>query len=292
MVFPVSDSRFERRCGGLKSSSRLFPVALVSAEYKAGIYEDIYSIKPNNSQDRTVELALVRLHSERVAQGRPLLFVHDAFHNHWQWLDYHCQGIAGERAKAGNDVWLMDWRYHGLSARNERYHLNTLRTMAHYDLPALIAFIHEQTGQYPALIGIGYGCELIALALAEKVSVPRMLFINPQRMVPAWRYYLPFAKTIRRLSLGRKSWRKGSGEEMEHRALLLDLLSREGWFGRWRTESGAAVKPALQHQGDRITWVLEHGSAPIWMHRIGVARERIFSGPVSQQDWSLLLPDG
>jgi pimeloyl-ACP methyl ester carboxylesterase len=276
----------------LKSSSQLFPVALVSAEYKAGIYEDVYSLKPNNSQDRTVELAVVRLHKARVQPGRPLLFVHDAYHNHWQWLDYHCQGIAGERAKAGNDVWLMDWRYHGLSARNERYHLNTLRTMAHYDLPALIAFIHEQTGQYPALIGVGFGCEMIALAMADNRPVPQALFLNPSRLLPAWRYYMPLAKAMRRLRLGRSPWHKGPGEEMEHRALLLDLLAREGWLGRWRTESGAAVRPALQHQGERISWVLEGGSVPLWMHRLGVSRDRIFTGSLTQQDWQLLLPHG
>lgn len=275
----------------MKSSSQLFPVALISAEFKSGIYEDVYSIKPNNSQDRTVELALVRLHTERVAKGRPLLFIHDAYHNHWQWLDYHVQGIAGERVQAGDDVWLMDWRYHGLSARNERYHLNNLRTMAHYDLPALIAFIREQTGHYPALIGRGHGCELIAYALAERVTVPHALFINPTRMVPALRYLLPFARTIKRLSLGRKAWQKGVGEELEHRALLVDLLAKEGWFGRWRTETGVAVKPALQSQAGCITWVLEQGSVPIWMHRLGVPRDRVFTGPISRQEWSLLLPD-
>lgn len=45
----------------MQSSSKLFPVALVSAELRGDLVEDVYRLKPNNSPDRSVELALTRL---------------------------------------------------------------------------------------------------------------------------------------------------------------------------------------------------------------------------------------
>lgn len=139
----------------MKSSSQYFPVALLSAEYKEGIYEDVYSLKPNTSTDNTVEIALVRLHSEQISRGHPLLLVHDAFSNHWQWLDYGVGGVAGALVRAGYDVWLMDWRGHGLSSRNQRPALNTLDAMAEFDLPPVIQFIEEKTARLPTLISQG-----------------------------------------------------------------------------------------------------------------------------------------
>ena len=45
----------------MQSSSQLFPVQLVSAEVIGSLVEDIYLLKPNNSADRSVELAVTRL---------------------------------------------------------------------------------------------------------------------------------------------------------------------------------------------------------------------------------------
>ncbi|HBO5816006.1 TPA: alpha/beta hydrolase, partial [Pseudomonas aeruginosa] len=45
----------------MQSSSRLFPVALVSAELRADLTEDIYRLKPGNSPDASVELVVTRL---------------------------------------------------------------------------------------------------------------------------------------------------------------------------------------------------------------------------------------
>ena len=45
----------------MQSSSTLFPVALLSAERRGDLSEDVYRLKAGNSPDRTVELALTRL---------------------------------------------------------------------------------------------------------------------------------------------------------------------------------------------------------------------------------------
>ena len=45
----------------MQSSSNLFPVALISAERRGDLSEDVYRLKPGNSPDGTVELAVTRL---------------------------------------------------------------------------------------------------------------------------------------------------------------------------------------------------------------------------------------
>ena len=45
----------------MQSSSNLFPVALISAERRGDLSEDVYRLTPGNSPDGTVELAVTRL---------------------------------------------------------------------------------------------------------------------------------------------------------------------------------------------------------------------------------------
>jgi hypothetical protein len=45
----------------MQSSSNLFPVALISAERRGDLSEDVYRLKPGNSPDWSVEIAVTRL---------------------------------------------------------------------------------------------------------------------------------------------------------------------------------------------------------------------------------------
>ena len=263
----------------------------MSAEYKEGVYEDVYSLKPNNSVDTTVEIALVRLHTEQCRQSRPILLIHDAFHNHWQWLDYGLGGVAGRLAREGFDVWLMDWRGHGLSSRNQRPGLNTLKEMAHHDLPAVIAFIEESTGDHPALAARGLACEMVSLALAGGTPVPEGVFIHPPMLVPSRLCWVPGVKLARRLKYWRRRWLKGEGEEPEPRQLFTELLSKQGWFGRWVGASGEPVRPALLQAVGRIRWVFSPGKVPRWLNRLQVNRNRVFEAASPDGDWSRWMPE-
>lgn len=263
----------------------------MSAEYKEGIYEDVYSLKPNNSDDHTVEIALVRLHGRRIARRRPVLLVHDAFYNHWQWLDYGVGGKAGQLVREGFDVWLLDWRGHGLSSRNQRPHTNTLGTMARYDIPAVLAFIEETTGHQPAVVARGLGCDLVSQVLADGAPLPELVFLSPARLPPKRWSWVPGVKLMQRLRWMRSFWLKGPGEEPEPKTLFLELLRREGWFGRWVTQRGEQVKPALINNHHRIRWVFEPGSVPRWLRRLSVKSDAVIESPQDRCDWSALLPD-
>lgn len=275
----------------MKSSSQLFPVALLSAEYKAGVYEDVYSLKPNNSTDHTVEIALVRLHREKVVRSRPVLLVHDAFCNHWQWLDYGLGGKAGQLVREGFDVWLLDWRGHGLSSRNQRPHVNTLATMAKYDMPAVLAFIEETTGRHPAVVARGLGCELVGQALADGAPFPELVFVCPARLPPKRRNWIPGVKLLQRMKWSRRRWLSGQGEEPEPRSLFVELLKKEGWMGRWVTASGQSVKAGLELNRTRIRWVFEPGRVPGWLNRLVIEPGTVSEYPLDRCEWPALLPE-
>lgn len=84
----------------MQSSSQLFPVALISAERRGDLVEDVYRLKPANSPDASVELAVTRL--GRVDQpdvrGTPVILLHGSFPT----------GGSGIRPRAS--VWARIWR--------------------------------------------------------------------------------------------------------------------------------------------------------------------------------------
>jgi predicted alpha/beta hydrolase len=59
--------------------------------------------------------------------------------------------------RAGFDVWIPEMRGHGLSQRNHDYARNRVADYARYDLPAIGAFVREQSAQVPHWIGHSLG---------------------------------------------------------------------------------------------------------------------------------------
>src|SRR5690606_19839690 len=78
----------------MQSSSELFPVALVSAELRGDLSEDVYLLKPNNSPDCSVELALTRVGQAGAegVRGVPVVLLHGSFSNRRFW--YSPKGIG------------------------------------------------------------------------------------------------------------------------------------------------------------------------------------------------------
>ncbi len=149
----------------MQSSSRLFPVQLVSAELVGPFVEDIYLLKPNNSPDRSVELAVTRLSKSNI-HGLPVILLHGSFSNRRHWLSAEGHGVAAYLVEAGYDVWLPEMRGHGLSPVNNDFVNNSLDKLIEYDLPAIHNFVAEQTGKDIAWVGEGLGGFLIMSALA------------------------------------------------------------------------------------------------------------------------------
>lgn len=226
----------------MQSSSKLFPVALVSAELRGDLTEDVYLLKPNNSPDPSVELALTRLGcAAGTARGEPLVLLHGGFGNRRCWYTPHGHGLGVWLARAGFDVWLAEMRGHGLSPRNRLYPRNCVADYARFDLPAIAAFVDEQCGRPAHWLGHSLGGLSIAAALGgghlDAARLASLVLLGCQVAHLHWSFKLPPLNWAARLLLRRREqvgggW-LGLGPEDEPVGIARDALRWYGLFGRF-----------------------------------------------------------
>lgn len=174
----------------MQSSSQLFPVQLLSAELIGSLYEDVYLLKPNNSADRSVELAVTRISNKETHElpsnghGQPVILLHGSFSNRRHWLSAEGEGVAAFLVEAGYDVWLPEMRGHGLSPVNQDYSNNSLDRVIEYDLPAIQKFVVEQTGKKVIYIAEELGgfsvLGSLALGAIDQSTVSGCIYIEEE----------------------------------------------------------------------------------------------------------------
>ncbi|MET1077748.1 MAG: alpha/beta fold hydrolase [Pseudomonas sp.] len=227
----------------MQSSSDLFPVALISAELRADLSEDVYRLKPGNSPDFSVELALTRLGlaGHEGARGVPVVLLHGSFSNRRFWYSPKGLGLGPFLARAGFDVWILEMRGHGLSSRNQDYRHNQVADYARYDLPAVAAFVREQSGQVPHWIGHSLGGITLAAALGGhylgEQDVASVALFGSQVSRVYWPLKMPPVAWAGRLLLkglgSIPGQRLKRGPEDEPIGLALEGLRWHGLFGRF-----------------------------------------------------------
>lgn len=227
----------------MQSSSELFPVALVSAELRGDLSEDVYLLKPNNSPDVSVELALTRLGlaGADASRGVPVVLLHGSFSNRRFWYSPRGLGLGAYLARAGFDVWIAEMRGHGLSPRNRHYRDNSVAQYARYDLPAIADFVLEQTGQAAHWLGHSLGGVVLAAALGggyldEHRARSASLF-GSQVSLGYWPLKLPPVEWGLRLLLRPFPYLSGRrlkrGPEDEPIGIAREFLRWQGLFGRF-----------------------------------------------------------
>lgn len=227
----------------MQSSSHLFPVALISAERRGDLIEDVYRLKPGNSTDFTVELVVTRL--GRVAdpdvRGVPVILLHGSFSNRRFWYSPKGIGLGAYLARAGFDVWIAEMRGHGLSVRNQAYRHNCVADYARYDLPAIAAFVAEQSGQAPHWIGHSLGGTTLAAALGghylDARQAASVALFGSQVTRGFWPLKVPPLMWSARLFLKRFEHVSGPrfkrGPEDEPMGVILESMRWHGLFDRF-----------------------------------------------------------
>lgn len=240
----------------MKSSSQLFPVELASAEVLDDRFIDCYSLKPNNSPDKTVELALIHMTPKQKNRvSKQILFIHDAFHSHWQWLEPEYQRCIDRALELGIGIWLIDWRSHGSSKKNKDSQLNTVSEMAKYDLPAALAFITEKSNIPISMIAKGYGAQMALQCLAYQAPIDKLALLDAQPVFGRWRYWMPGSKILSRMKTAFKPWLQGDGPEMEAKSFWHDQLNRHGGSLLLRRDYRRRVNAAIKTASKRIVWL-------------------------------------
>ncbi|MBX8493918.1 alpha/beta fold hydrolase [Pseudomonas cichorii] len=227
----------------MQSSSNLFPVALISAERRGDLVEDVYRLKPANSPDSSVELAVTRLGlvDQPDVRGVPVILLHGSFSNRRFWYSPKGIGLGPFLARAGYDVWIAEMRGHGLSARNQDYRRNRVADYARYDLPAIAAFVREQNGQVPHWIGHSLGGTTLAAALGGQYLGPEgaasAALFGSQISRTYWPLKIPPVQWTGRLLLKPFEHISGPrlkrGPEDEPIGVVLESMRWHGLFGRF-----------------------------------------------------------
>lgn len=237
----------------MRSSSELYTVRLESAEIHGELAEDVYILKPDNSPDTSVEIAITRLgvakkHYEDVVEdkGIPVVLLHGSFTNRRFWLSPKGWGLAAYLVKQGFDVWVPEMRGHGLSPQNETYKANSVYHYAKYDLPAINNFILEQSGHKPHWLGHSLGGLTIAASLGadwlKQDDVASAILLAAQVQKAHWAIKLPIVNALARLWFSRKPFLspKGlnNGPEVEPSGIVVEYFYWHRLFGGWKAKDG------------------------------------------------------
>ncbi|RMT64265.1 Esterase/lipase/thioesterase protein [Pseudomonas coronafaciens pv. atropurpurea] len=227
----------------MQSSSQLFPVALISAERRGDLVEDVYRLKPANSPDPSVELVVTRLGlvDQLAVRGVPVILLHGSFSNRRFWYSPKGIGLGPYLARAGYDVWIPEMRGHGLSSRNQSYRSNCVADYARFDLPSIAAFVVEQSAQAPHWIGHSLGGITLAAALGGQYLGPQtaasVALFGSQVSRSYWPLKIPPLQWSARLLLRSFEHVSGPrfkrGPEDEPIGLVLESLRWHGLLGRF-----------------------------------------------------------
>ncbi|KPX29734.1 Esterase/lipase/thioesterase family protein [Pseudomonas coronafaciens pv. oryzae] len=227
----------------MQSSSQLFPVALISAERRGDLVEDVYRLKPANSPDPSVELVVTRLGlvDQPAVRGVPVILLHGSFSNRRFWYSPKGIGLGPYLARAGYDVWIPEMRGHGLSSRNQSYRSNCVADYARFDLPSIAAFVVEQSAQAPHWIGHSLGGITLAAALGGQYLGPQtaasVALFGSQVSRSYWPLKIPPLQWSARLLLRSFEHVSGPrfkrGPEDEPIGLVLESLRWHGLLGRF-----------------------------------------------------------
>jgi len=242
----------------MKSSSLLFPVALAKADLVAEQFiEDTYLLKPNNSPDISVQIAVTRLGFHGKAdeeRGVPVILLHGSFSNRGFWFSDSGKGFAKSLLEAGFDPWMVEARGHGDSPENDNYKDNNVELYSQFDLPAVQSFIFEQTSKKAFWVGHSLGGVTIATAVAgghaDVAKVQGIVLFGSQVSRYPIVLRIPGIRVSVRLALLAKKRLSGKniGPEQEPVGIAKEFVRWAGLFSGWKSKKGISYWKSIQEE--------------------------------------------
>ena len=232
----------------MQSSSRLFPVSLLRAELIGELFEDVYLLKPNNSPDPSVQIAVTRigLKPDPNAYGQkstkqPVVLLHGHYQNRNLWLTDQGKDYCSYLVNQGFDVWIPEMRGHGNSPKNQNYNANTVEHYIRYDLPAISDFIWEKCGRPIHWQGFDAGGQAILAAVAGGWLSPQLVrsigLWGAQVTKRRWRMMLPMLRWYYAMKVKRAGYSSGlklsRGPEDEPASIVIEAMQRQKLFRSW-----------------------------------------------------------
>lgn len=228
----------------------------MSAEVFGEYAEDVYLLKPNNSPDKSVELAVTHLTKIGMPVGKvPLVLVHGLHQNKCMWASD--TSTIGERLiEVGFDVWMLECRGHGRSPVNARFEQNTMADYARYDIPAVNMFVAEQTRSAVNWLGDGAGGGALLFALVMGALEEQCLGTVVGAGVPFYNAGWSKVPGVSSLLMARRMRSMGaSGPEREPVSLMSALVKENHWFASRGAFAGVDLWAELEACSSGWAWL-------------------------------------
>ncbi len=234
----------------------MFPVTLLRADLVANRFiEDTYLLKPNNSLDKSVQIAVTRLgfyQDSNENRGTPVILMHGSFSNRSFWFSPRGKGFAKSLLEAGFDPWMVEARGHGDSPENKEYLANNIELYAQYDAPAIQEFVYEQTQKKAFWVGHSLGGVTVATAVAgdyidtSRISGVVLFGSQVSRFPMLLRVPLLRAAARTLLLLKKRISGKGIGPEQEPVGIAKEFVRWAGLFSGWRSGAGGSYWAGME----------------------------------------------
>lgn len=200
-----------------------------------------------------VALALHRLDPVPKPAPPPVLLAHGAFTSHRVWLRGGAsgRGLAAFLQERGHDVWLLDWRHHGGSAREPARFQWHFEDLILRDAPAALTEVRRETGHHECVwIGHSFGGVIGLAALARDSGTGPTAIVTlgtPDPATGPFRRAFAWLTALLCRAMGRfpaRTLRLGPEDEP---ALVLSEWMMWNVRGRWTGSDGFDYLAALRH---------------------------------------------
>jgi pimeloyl-ACP methyl ester carboxylesterase len=192
-------------------------------------------------------LSVTRVLPVEDAHATPVIMLHGTYSNRHFWLSPKGKGLARFFRDGGYDVWIPEFRGHGLSPKGEAFRAYDVEQQIRHDIPAFAEYITVQTDcRDPVWIGHSLGGLALYASLAagwlppERVRALATAGSQASEGDAYLRYPLvPGAIRLALRMLGIFPARKlGMGPEDEPVGVIHEFLRWKGRGGSWSSKDG------------------------------------------------------
>lgn len=188
------------------------------------------------------KIALTRIKPNNVSVDYiPLILIHGNYSNRHFWLSKKGIGMAKFFSDQGYDVWIPEFRGHGLSPKPIKFSSIDAEQQIRFDLPAIQKYIDKKTNKKAFWIGHSYGgLKILASLSANWMDPKKILGISTLGSQITHGYPLlkfpPIALLLKIVlkSIGHlPSPLLGFGPEKEPAGTFIEYINWKSLFSKW-----------------------------------------------------------
>jgi len=177
---------------------------------------------------------------------QPIVLLHGSYSTRSFWISERGIGFGAYLSELGYDVWIPEFRGHGLSPKGEKFKHYSAEQQMKYDLPAFGRFVYEQTSQAAVWMGHSFGGLSLYGSLSQSwlsKSYVRGLITMGSQVSEGDSYlklpFVPFVSKQLLKILGKFPAKAlGLGPENEAIGVILDVIEWKKRGGSWQSREG------------------------------------------------------